>query len=147
MDTLCGASCEKCGLRSQCRGCTATCGRPFGGDCIAASIIRTEGKAAYASFRQQLLEEVNALLKAEGFPPAAALFELWGGYVDLPYPLPSGASVPFLDESKIYLGCQIEVPGADFCCGVVADRDFILISRYSENGADPMLLRFQRRNG
>ena len=145
MNTICGASCKKCSFVNQCGGCEATCGKPFGGTCVAAQYIKVGGKAQYAAFKQALLSEINALLNANDFPPAAALFELPGFFINLAYPLPSGETVKFLDEKKVYLGAQIALPDTDVCCGVVADTGFILICTYRENGEAPELIAYQKR--
>ena len=49
MSSICGANCDECRARDDCRGCSETCGRPFGGRCIAAEYIKTGGTAAYPS--------------------------------------------------------------------------------------------------
>ncbi len=145
MNTICGANCENCSFKSGCAGCEASCGRPFGGPCVAAEYIRLGGRENYAEFKRKLLDEVNALLGANGIPNASQLYELPGSYVNLPYPLPSGENVRFLDDTRVYLGAQIEVPGADVCFGVVADTTFILICSYGENGTNPELLAYRKR--
>ena len=131
--SICGAGCGQCGFKDSCRGCAATCGRPFGGTCVAAEYIKTSGANRYAAFKRKLLLEVNALLSANEIPAADALYELPGRFVDLSYPLPSGRTVQFLDETKVYLGCQIEFADLGICYGVVADAGFILICSYSVN--------------
>ena len=145
MKTICGADCGKCPFREGCRGCAETCGRPFGGTCVAAEYIRAGGMERYREFKRILLDEVNALLKSNELPPADGLNELAGSYVNLAYPLPSGDAVRFLDDKKIYLGTQIELADQEICCGVVADTTFILICRYGENGSEPELIAFKRR--
>ena len=145
MGTICGANCEGCSFKATCAGCAATCGKPFGGTCVAAEYIKLGGREKYAEFKQGLLEEINALLEKHGIPEAKALYELAGSFVNLAYPLPSGENVKLLDETKIYLGAQIELDGQDFCCGVVADTGFILVSRYGENGTNPELICYERR--
>ena len=76
MGSICGASCEECRMKDECRGCEATCGSPFGGKCIAAEYIKTGGKAAYDEFKAGLLAEVNALLRAEGITEGKAQLQL-----------------------------------------------------------------------
>ena len=61
MDTICGAKCEGCNFRNACHGCSETCGRPFGGTCIAAEIIKACGKEKYADFKRNLLNEICLL--------------------------------------------------------------------------------------
>ena len=143
--TLCGADCESCPFGENCAGCEATCGKPFGGDCVAAQYIRVGGKEAYAAFKQGLLAEINALLTANGIPQAEALHELPGSFVNLAYPLPSGQAVPFLDDTKVYLGCQVEFADLGVCYGAVADAGFLLVCRYGRDGADPELVAYQKR--
>ena len=142
---ICGANCEKCHYKDSCCGCEATHGRPFGGTCIAAEYIKIGGRKNYADFKKKLLAEVNSLLKANDIPETDALYELSGRFVNLAYPIPSGRMVKFLDETKIYLGCQIEFADMGVCYGVVADTNFILISSYSVNGSEPELIAYQKR--
>ncbi len=144
-ETICGADCSACRNKDSCPGCAATCGRPFGGDCIAAEYIKIGGTEKYAEFKKCLLSELNALLSANGLPEAAALYELAGSFVNLAYPLPSGESMKLLDDKKIYLGTQIEIPDEPFCFGAVVGMDFILVSRYGENGTDPELVLYKKR--
>ncbi len=145
MNTICGANCDQCSYKDTCKGCAATCGKPFGGTCVAAEYIKIGGREKYAEFKQSLLEEINTLLKACDIPAASALYELPGFYVNLPYVIPSGETVKFLEDKNIYLGAQIEIPVVERCCGVVADTTFILICSYGENGSDPELILYKRR--
>lgn len=145
MSTICGANCEECNFKDNCRGCEATCGKPFGGTCVAAEYIKAGGKEKYVEFKRGLLNEVNALLKANGIPPADALYELAGSFVNLAYPLPSGEAIKFLDDKKVYLGAQIDFAGLGVCYGVVADAGFILVCSYSVNGSEPELIVYQKR--
>ncbi len=143
--TYCGLDCGNCDLKTVCAGCVASGGKPFGGACVAAEYIKAHGREAYAAFKAELLSEINELLRANGIPEAAALWELSGKYVNLAYPLPSGESIRFLDDRKIYLGAQIEREGEPRCCGVIADTEFILICSYLEKGADPELILYRKR--
>lgn len=144
-DTICGASCANCNWKDGCKGCAATCGKPFGGTCVAAEYIRFGGKSAYAAFKETLLREVNALLRANDIPEAEALYELPGALVNLAYPLPSGEAVKLLDDRKVYLGCQIEFADLGVCYGIVADTTLILVCSYSVNGSQPELIAYQKR--
>ena len=145
MESLCGADCSNCPFKENCKGCAQTCGSPFGGKCIAAEYIKVGGDAAYRAFKSSLLAEINALLRALDIPETDALFELSGQYVNLPYPLPSGESVKFLDDKNIYLGCQIEFGDLGVCYGVVADTSFILVCRYSVDGSMPEIVAYKTR--
>ncbi len=99
----------------------------------------------FEAFKQQLIDEINAL-HIEGMPKLEKLNALVGSYVNLAYPLPSGAAVKFLNGQTTYLGNQLEAEnGGDRCFGVLANKDFILISAYGENGADPELLLYKKR--
>lgn len=145
MNTICGAECGKCNLRDNCQGCAATCGRPFGGACIAAEYIKAGGKEKYDEFRQELLNEVNTILTANNIPEADALYELQGFFINLAYPLPSGEAVKLLDDRKIYLGTQIELADMGICCGVAADTNFILVCSYGTDGSQSELIAYQKR--
>lgn len=145
MNSICGANCEICSFSSDCRGCAETCGRPFGGTCVAAQYIQTGGMQKYLQFKQDLLHEINSLLKANQLPAASALSELPGSFVNIPYPLPNGKAVQFLDDQRIYLGSQIEFADRGICYGVVADTTFILICSYSIDGSEPELILYRKR--
>ncbi len=145
MRTYCGADCESCPSKENCKGCLKTCGSPFGGRCVAAEYIKLGGLEAYHKFKQTLLGEINALLAAQGIGAIDGLFELVGEYVNLEYPTPGGGTVKFLNDKNIYLGAQIEFADLGICFGVVADTGFILICRYSVNGSEPELIVYQKR--
>ena len=145
MRGLCGAKCDECGMQEQCKGCTETCGSPWGGQCVAAEYIRVGGVAAYEQFREKLRTEINELLKSEGASEAEKLYELPGSYVNLAYELPNGYEVKFLEDKDIYLGCQVEADDKGLCYGAVGNAGFILICRYGANGNDPELVRYQKR--
>ena len=145
MSTYCGANCESCPSKENCKGCLETCGSPFGGHCVAAEYIKLGGLEAYQQFKQKLLDEINALLTDRGITAIDGLFELVGEYVNLEYPMPSGEKVKFLNDKNIYLGAQIEFSDQGICYGVVADTGFILICSYSVNGSEPELIVYKRR--
>ena len=144
-ETICGAKCDNCNFKDSCGGCEKTCGKPFGGACVAAEYIKVGGKERYADFKRKLLAEINLLLKANGISEADALYELPGAFVNLEYPLPSGKTAKLLDDTKIYLGCQIEFANVGICYGVVADTNFILICSYSVNGSEQELIIYKKR--
>ena len=99
----------------------------------------------FEAFKKQLIEEINDLHIPE-MPRLETLNALVGAYVNLPYPLPSGAGVKFLDDQRTYLGNQLHsLTEPERCIGVLADRDFILISSYGAEGADPELLLYKKR--
>ena len=100
---------------------------------------------AFEALKKELIEEINGL-RIEGMPRLEKLNALVGGYVNLAYPLPGGASVKFLDDGTTYLGNQLQPEGdAERCFGVLANADFILICSYGKDGADPELLLYKKR--
>ena len=99
----------------------------------------------FEAFKKQLIEEINAL-QIEGMPKLEKLNALVGQYVNLPYRLPNGEQVKFLDDGTTYLGNQLEPEfGGDRCFGVLANMDFILVSTYGKDGADPELVLYKKR--
>ena len=96
-------------------------------------------------FRQQLISEINDL-HIEGMPEIDTLYALAGSDINLAYTLPSGHEVKFLDDSKTYLGTQVDsVFGGSRHFGIAAGLGFILISTYEDNGKDPELVIFKNR--
>lgn len=103
------------------------------------------GAEAFDAFKQQLMDEINAL-KIEGMPKVEKLNALVGGYINLEYRLPNGQSVKFLDDGATYLGTQLECTfGGSRCFGVAANMDFILICTYEDNGENPELVIYKKR--
>ena len=99
----------------------------------------------FEEFKQQLIKEINDL-HVEGMPKLDKLNALVGAYVNLEYPLPSGAKVKFLNDGTTYLGNQLEPEfGGDKCFGVLANMDFILVCTYGEGGSDPELVLYKKR--
>ena len=99
----------------------------------------------FDAFKQQLIEEINAL-HIEGMPQVETLNALVGQYVNLPYPLPSGESVKFLNDQTTYLGTQLESTfGGERCFGVLANMDFLLICTYEAQGKAPELVLYKKR--
>ncbi|MBP5159624.1 MAG: helix-turn-helix domain-containing protein [Lachnospiraceae bacterium] len=99
----------------------------------------------FEEFKQKLISEINDL-HIEGIPKLDKLNALVGSYVNLAYPLPSGAKVKFLNDGTTYLGNQLESElGGDRCFGVLANMDFILICTYGCEGADPELVLYKKR--
>ena len=97
----------------------------------------------FEALKKQLIDEINAL-HVDGMPKLEKLNALVGQYVNLAYPLPSGAAVKFLKDGTTYLGNQLETDG-DRCFGVLANADFILICTYGCDGAEPELLLYKKR--
>ena len=103
------------------------------------------GAEKFAEFKQQLIDEINAL-HIEGMPKVEKLNALVGGYVNLEYRLPNGKLVKFLDDGATYLGTQLECEfGGNRCFGIAANMDFILVCTYEENGENPELVIYKKR--
>ena len=99
------------------------------------------------SFDEPSTKKAQAILNAlgiAGMPKVEKLYALVGRYVNLAYPLPSGASAAFLDDQKTYFGCQVEGDGGR-CFGMIGNGDFLLVSSYGEGGSDPELILYKKR--
>ena len=148
MKSICGADCVKCSMNTACRGCAQTEGCPFGRQCFIAACIRSGGAEAFDALRKTLIAEFNGL-GIPGMPEITELYALNGGFVNLPYPLPSGEQVRLLDDHAIYLGNQVECASgnstSDRCYGLVASPEFLLVSEYGPEGAAPEIVVYKRR--
>ena len=99
----------------------------------------------FDAFKKQLIREINDL-HIEGMPKVERLNALVGSFVNLAYPLPSGASVRFLNDGTTYLGTQLDSEfGGDRCFGVLANMDFILVCTYEAEGKNPELVLYKKR--
>ncbi len=99
----------------------------------------------FEEFKRKLIREINDL-HVEGMPEVKSLNALVGSYVNLPYRLPNGSTVKFLDDGATYLGNQLECEfGGSRCFGVLANMDFILVCTYEKDGKDPELVIYKKR--
>ncbi len=144
--TVCGCDCEECGgMNSGCKGCGA-----ISENCIVALCCESLGQKSCeechgaCELKDTLINEFNAL-GIEDMEKVTSLNALSGGYINLEYMLPSGQRVKLLDDSKIYLGNQIYKKESDRCYGLAADRSFLLVCEYGEQGADAEIVVFKRR--
>ena len=143
--TLCGAQCHQCSQQNTCQGCKTTGGQPFGKPCFIARYIQLGGREALDSFKAQLVEEINQLA-IPGMPQVTDLVALNGRTVNLPYPLPNGQKVAFLDDDQVYLGAQLPCEFDESCMfGVVAGMEFILICSCDEQWTNPELVVYRKR--
>lgn len=143
--SICGVSCAKCNMNYLCKGCAATGGKPFGKECVSAECIGRGGDLC--EYRTKLMAEFNAL-GIEGMPEVVNLYALKGSFINIEYTLPNGEKAKFWDDDRIYLGCQLEKEGSDAegrCFGIAADDDYLMVSEYGENGADPVLVCLKKR--
>ena len=100
---------------------------------------------AFDAFKEQLAEEINGLGIA-GMPRVEKLNALVGKFVNLEYPLPGGGKARFLDDGTTYLGTQLEADdGSGRYFGVLACGEFLLVSTYGKDGADPELVLYRKR--
>lgn len=144
MLSICGAECcAECSKRDDCGGCVKTDGHPFGGTCIAAECIKQGDLEAFKKMKEILVAEFNTLgiqnLQVDN------LNLLNGFYINLEYHLANGKSVKLLEDNRVYLGNQIEVPGSDRCYGIVADDTYLLVCEYGCNGTEPQIVVYKRR--
>ena len=143
--SLCGAQCHQCSQQSTCQGCKATGGLPFGKPCFIARYIQLGGTEALDNFKTQLMEEINQLA-IPGMPQVTQLVAMNGRTVNLPYPLPSGQKVAFLDDDQVYLGTQLPCEWDEHhLFGVVAGMDFILVCCCDEQWTEPELVAYRKR--
>ena len=107
--------------------------------------VQTGGEDAFAAFKAQLMDELNAL-QIDGMPQVESLNTLPGNFVNIAYRLPNGHCVSFLDDNATYLGNQLPCLFDDSrCFGVVVNMEFLLVCTYGENGADPELILYKKR--
>ena len=102
-----------------------------------------EDGGEFERFKKQLIDEFNSL-DIKGMPKVEKLNALVGAYVNIAYPMPNGSLVKLLDDNGTYLGNQFEV-GDDRCIGILANADFLLVSSYGKDGAEPELLLYKKR--
>lgn len=149
--TFCKIDCQACAYRDSCRGCEATDGHPFGSACVIASCCLGQGKresgcdCGACSVKERLIAEFNAL-GIEDMEEVKDLHALKGSFVNLEYRLPSGQSIRFWDDDKIYLGNQLCKKGSDRCYGLAADEEHLLVSQYGEGGSDAEIVVYKRRS-
>lgn len=97
------------------------------------------------ALKRELIAEINAL-RIEGMPRVERLNALVGRYVNLSYRLPGGMSAKFLDDQTTYLGNQLESAlGGGRRFGVLANKAFILVCTYENEGANPELILYKKR--
>lgn len=97
---------------------------------------------ADSPLKKALIEEINAL-QISGMPQIDNLFVLQGSFVNLEYTI-HGNLVKLLDDSKDYWGTQVEKADGR-CYGIACDAQYILVSEYGQDGADPEIVVLKRR--
>ena len=151
MKTVCGLDCSECGMKDSCAGCAETNGRPFGGSCMIAVCCENKGCMncgksfeAPCGLKQQLISEFNAL-GIKDMEEVTDLNALHGEYVNLQYTLPGGQKIKIWDNDRVYLGNQICKKNSDRCYGLTADKNYLLVCEYGENGSDAEIVVYKRR--
>ena len=148
--SVCGIDCGACPMSKSCAWCAATQGHPFGGPCMVAQCCRERGQETceacdgHCKLKETLIAEYNAL-KIPGMARVTGLNCLKGSFVNLEYTLPSGQTIRFWDDNKIYLGNQICKADSNRCYGLTADETHLLVCEYGDNGADPEIILYQKR--
>ena len=144
MLSICGRDCcPACSRKEECGGCQNVQGHPFGGTCIAAEYIQQGGMEEFLRFKNALISEFNAL-GIEGLA-VGDLHLLNGFFINLEYPLVNGQRVKLLEDHRIYLGNQIEIPDNDRCYGLAADDRYMLVCQYGCNGKNPEIILYKKR--
>ena len=147
---MCGALCDGCEFikSKKCKGCKNTNGCPFGKKCWIAKYIEIGGKESFESLKKEIINEFNSL-NIDGMPKIEELYSLYGDYVNMEYPLPSGEKIKLLDDNEIYLGNQVECIFNDDevkkCFGILANMSFLLVCEYGENGSNPEIIIYKKR--
>ena len=151
MHSICGIDCTKCELNSACKGCAATHGKPFGGECIVANCCRGKGHECCGkcsdttcNLKKQLIAEFNAL-GIQDMEEITDLNGLLGSIVNLEYILPSGQKIKFWDDNKIYLGNQLPKKNSNRCYGLAADENYLLVCECDPNGSDAEIVSLKKR--
>ena len=142
--SICGADCESCELHGACNGCLETDGRPFGAECVVA-VCCQKGEAVLEEYKNKLIAAFQSL-GIEELQKVKELYALRGCFLNIEYSLPSGQTVKFWDDNKIYLGNQLHKKGSDRCYGIAADEKYLMVSEYGDDGADAELIVWKRWN-
>lgn len=103
------------------------------------------GTEKFNEFKLQIIKEFNDL-KIDGMPELTSLNALQGAYVNLEYTFPNGQKVKLLDDRAVYLGNQLECQyDSEYCFGLVANMEFLLVCGYGPDGKNPEILIYKKR--
>lgn len=143
MKTICRQDCcDECPRLKECGGCEKCNGHPFGGECVAANCILSNGYENFEKLKNELIKDINSLNIEELH--VDDLFLLNGAFVNLEYEI-EGNKHKFLKDNNVYFGNQIERKNNGRCYGVVCNENFILVSEYGCNGSDSKLVILKNR--
>lgn len=152
MKNYCGLDCAQCPAVDGCPGCAATGGRPYGGTCVLGECCKAQGCESPGScfsgncaLKEQLIKEFNDL-HVPGMDRVTDLNALPGSYINLEYTLESGQKIKFWEDGRVYLGNQLcKHDGSGRCFGLTADENWLLVCEYGDNGSDPEIVVYKRR--
>ena len=148
---ICGIDCGACELNSECNGCAATNGNPFGGGCVIARCCKNKGKDScsdcpYAGceLKRRLIDEINELDIAD-MPTVSDFYAIKGVFINLEYTLPSGQNAKFCRDDSIYLANKLPKKFGSGCYGVMADERFLMVAEYNEETNDSNVVVYKKR--
>ena len=149
-ESICGENCGQCALKSQCAGCTATKGRPFGKACVVAACCRSAGyekcgQCPSCALRERLIDAFNALGISD-MEKVTSLNALKGSYVNLPYALPNGQTVRLWDDDRIYLGNLVRKANSARQYGLAADEKYLMVCETDGDRSHAEIVVFKRSN-
>lgn len=97
------------------------------------------------ALKEQLIKEFNDL-HVPGMDRVTDLNALPGSYINLEYTLESGQKIKFWEDGRVYLGNQLcKHDGSGRCFGLTADENWLLVCEYGDNGSDPEIVVYKRR--
>lgn len=144
METICGIPCGECFMKDKCKGCAATGGKPFGGDCLSAECYKKGGKKAFEEYKVQVINEFNSLSITE-IPEITELTMLCGFVVNVEYSFPDGSKAKLFKDNNIYLGALIPKAGTDRFYGFTADGEHLLVCESGSKGENPEIIIYKKR--
>ena len=146
MNSICGANCQECQLRTRCKGCRATNGHPFGGDCVLAKkFIGCDNPSEMVTkYKDEIINEINNL-NIIGIPKIDNLYALCGIFVNLEYLLPNNNKIKLLKDENIYLGTQVKNEVNNKMIGFIVDEEYLLVSEYNLDGSDATIILYLKR--
>ena len=110
--------------------------------CGKDDVLVFSGKCA---LKEQLIKEFNDL-HVPGMDRVTDLNALPGSYINLEYTLESGQKIKFWEDGRVYLGNQLcKHDGSGRCFGLTADENWLLVCEYGDNGSDPEIVVYKRR--
>lgn len=110
------------------KGCE-NCGRFFEAPC---------------ELKERLISEFNAL-DIKDMEKVTSLNALRGSFVNLEYILPSGDTIKFWDDNRIYFGNLICKKDSDRCYGLTADENYLLLCECDDDGAFAQIIAYKKR--